>query len=1117
MKRFLIDPVLHFVLMFGVFSFWFVPAGAQTTATRPPLIPQPREFTSRPDLSLSHGVRVLVPGGDAEDRFAAKALEEALKGRGVRISDTASAVRVWLLRDDSASARRALRREKMSFDAAMQPEGYALIASPHEVFVIGHTAAGVFYGAQTLVQLERRGGTGPILQGAAIRDWPAMRWRGVHDDLSRGPVPTLAYQEQQIRTFAAYKLNVYSPYFENTMQYRSNPLPALPGGSLSAADAKALVEFARPYHVTIIPEQEAFGHLHKVLLWQQYAPLAEVPRGAVLAPGQPGSLQLITQWFDELAGIYPGPFLHIGADETFQLGQGQTAAEVKERGLGAVYVDLLSRIHASLEPLHRRLLFWGDIAMNSPDQIPRLPHNMIAVGWHYEPEAQGFAKWLDPYAHAGMETWVAPGVNNWNRVWPNFDMALRNIQGFVADGQKAGSTGMLNTVWDDDGEGLFAEDWYAILFGAAAAWQPGTSDIARFEQDYGPVFHGDESGAVNQAQLALIAAHEALVGAGLEDARDEYFWVDPWSAEGRRIDAKMRPVAAEVRLDAEHALTLLAQARAAGNLRNTEALDAMDLGARRIDFLALKFQIADQIAESYLRLYNGQQDHDISVHTSRDLWDLSGVNGLCQDLRDGYDYLRTRYSEVWLAENRPFWLNNVTARYDDAARLWVERGAKISAARAGWHESHTLPTPQEIGIEPGAVANGASEVRPVAVPAAPARQDHVATGIDVLEKDHFAALAALAQSHGGRLRLGLLTNPTGIDAEGRRTIDVLQHDAAAAVPGLTLTTLFSPEHGISGSYDRPGVPNSSDAASGLPVISLYGSTEEQRRPPLSALRKLDAVAIDLQDAGVRFYTYETVVRYFLEAAAQTGTAIVVLDRPDPIGGRWVQGPVSDAGAQSYVNSMPIPVRHGMTLGELARYDQEQLHLNVPLTVVAMQGWHRGDWYDATGLAWVNPSPNLRDLEEATIYPALGLVEGTNISVGRGTDTPFEMFGAPWVDGRALADFLNQRSLPGVRFYPVDFTPEKPYPYAGEVCHGARILVTDRNAVDAPEVGVEIASALHRLYSDEFQLQKMHTLLVNRVSLEAIAAGEDPQKIAEGWREELGEFEQRRLAALIYPD
>ncbi len=392
----------------------------------------------------------------------------------------------------------------------------------------------------------------------------------------------------------------------------------------------------------------------------------------------------------------------------------------------------------------------------------------------------------------------------------------------------------------------------------------------------------------------------------------------------------------------------------------------------------------------------------------------------------------------------------------------------------------------------------------------------VKTGIDVLEKYHFRELAEMARRHGGRLRLGLLTNQTGIDGEGRRTIDVLFHDAAQAVPGLTLTTLFSPEHGIAGAYDQPNVPSSTDAATGLPVISLYGVTDADRRPSPDVLRNLDAVAIDLQDAGVRFYTYEAVVRYFLEAAAKTGTEIVVLDRPDPISGSLVQGPVSDAGSESYVNSMTIPVRHGMTLGELARYDRQQLHLNAALTVVAMQGWQRGDWYDSTGLLWVDPSPNLRDLEEATLYPALGLLETTNLSVGRGTDTPFELLGAPWIDARLLAQFLNRRAVPGVRFIPVSFSPVKPYPYAGRVCHGVYLLVTDRSMLDAPDLGVEIASALHRLFPDQFANRKMNTLLANRAVLDAIAAGQDPRRIAAGWRAQLEAFRQRRQSALIYP-
>ncbi|MGB7136371.1 MAG: glycoside hydrolase family 20 zincin-like fold domain-containing protein, partial [Acidobacteriaceae bacterium] len=653
--------VRRFRLLLPVFwiSFFLV-GSAASAATRPPLIPQPREYAARGNLSLRGGVQIFVPGDNADDRFVAADLRQALGERGVRLRDTATAFSIALLRDDSSMARAVLHREHLAFDAAMQPEGYVLLTEPHRAFIIAHTATGIFYGAQTLKQLVISGGEGPLVAGAVIRDWPAMRWRGVHDDLSRGPVPTLEFQEKQIRTFAAYKLNVYSPYFENTQQYASNPLPALPGGSMSAADAKALVAYARRYHVTIIPEQEAFGHLHHVLTWQEYAPLAEIPNGAVLAPGQPGSMQLITQWFDELADLYPGPFLHIGADETFELGQGQTASEVQQRGLGAVYIDFLTQIHQALAPLHRRLLFWGDMAMRSPALVPQLPHDMIAVPWVYDPHPEGFHRWIAPYRDAGMETWVAPGVNNWNRVWPNFNMALANIQRFVADGQQAGSTGMLNTIWNDDGEGLFLEDWYAVLFGAEAAWQPGPTDVAQFEHDYGPVFHGDPTGDIDEAQRTLMDAQQTLQQAGLDDARDADFWIDPWSAEGQAIAAKIRPVSAQVRLDAERALVLLDRAKAANPLRETDALDAMDLGARRIDFLAFQFQTADQIADGYRRLYDGQKTPEISAHVSRDLWNLAGVNGRCEDLRDGYKYLETRYSDVWLRENRPFWLNIVT-------------------------------------------------------------------------------------------------------------------------------------------------------------------------------------------------------------------------------------------------------------------------------------------------------------------------------------------------------------------------------------------------------------------------------------------------------------------------
>ena len=395
------------------------------------------------------------------------------------------------------------------------------------------------------------------------------------------------------------------------------------------------------------------------------------------------------------------------------------------------------------------------------------------------------------------------------------------------------------------------------------------------------------------------------------------------------------------------------------------------------------------------------------------------------------------------------------------------------------------------------------------------RNGTVATGIDVLEQDHFAELAALAAQHAGTLRVGLLTNQTGVDKQGHRTIDVLLHEAASAVPGLKLKVLFSPEHGIAGALDKPGIPNSTDPSSGLPVVSLFGATPAELHPPLDTLRGLDAVLIDLSDAGVRFYTYEALVRYFLEAAAQTHTQIVILDRPNLVGGAWVQGPVSDVGKDSYVNAAPLPVRHGMTLGELARYFNGEFKLNAPLSVVAMTGWQRGDYFDATGLPWINPSPNLRSLRQAILYPGTGLIETTNLSVGRGTDTPFEYVGAPWIDGLALAQTLNARFLPGVRFVPVTFTPHAPYPYANQLCHGIELIVTDRNVLNSPELGLEIAGAIHKLSGDTFQLSKINRLLANQSVLDGLLAGRDPQRLAEDWQPQLKDFETRRKPYLLY--
>lgn len=390
-----------------------------------------------------------------------------------------------------------------------------------------------------------------------------------------------------------------------------------------------------------------------------------------------------------------------------------------------------------------------------------------------------------------------------------------------------------------------------------------------------------------------------------------------------------------------------------------------------------------------------------------------------------------------------------------------------------------------------------------------ARNGSVKTGIDVLEEHGFDVL----QVAGHQKRIGLLTNQTGIDAEGRRTIDVLAQ-AHTLNPGVSLEAIFSPEHGVAGALDTTHVSDTVDAATGVTVYSVYGGTDAARRPSLDVLKQLDAVVIDIQDAGARFYTYETTLGYFLEAAAQAGVEVIVLDRPDPITGSFVQGPVSDAGRENFTNYWTVPVRHGMTMGELAKMFNAERNINAKLTVVPMEGWQRGDWFDSTGLQWVNPSPNLRSVTEAALYPGVALVEGTNVSVGRGTDTPFELLGAPWIKGRVLAAYLNARGIFGVRFVPTIFTPTAAI-YSGEKCEGVNIVLTDRNALDAPELGIELAAALKKLYPADYKIERITELLVNQAAYDGLMSGEDPRRIAQDWQEGLEKFEAIRDKYLLY--
>jgi hypothetical protein len=663
----------------------------------PALSPLPREIQSGQLLPV-HLTSIAVPAADPDDLFAAQNITQALTQSGLQIVPPGGPadLTITLLRADYPQARQLLSSRHLVFDAPMHDEGYILLSQKtptgDAVSIIGETSAGVFYGAQTLKQLIQPTAAGPQIWTATIRDWPAMKYRGQHDDLSRGPFPTLAFQKHQLDVFAAHKVNLYSPYFESNLEYSADPLAAPPGGALTRDEAKQLVAYATPLHIMIVPEQEAFGHVHHFLEYEKYAGVAETPHGYVIAPGQPASLPLIKSWFTQIAADFPSPFLHLGADETFDLGLGRTRPDVEKRGLGPVYADFLSSIHTTLAPLNRRLLFWGDIGDSDPSAIPGIPKDMIAIPWIYWHE-DSYDHDILPFKKQGLETWVAPGDANWSQVYPLEKGALDNISGFVAAGQRLGSTGVLQTVWNDDGEGLYDQDWFGTLFGAAAGWQSGTSDSTSYAASFGPIFYGDTSGRINQAQSEIIAAEDLI------DVGDDLFWLDPWSSAGIAKADKMRPNLATARLHAEQAIDLIETALATDpSLREKNALRAMELGARRIDFIALKFQLSDEMRAAYAEAYDQQHDRKKDSLTSNLLYSISSNNGRCEDLRDGFSLLKDLYRDSWLAENRPYWLGNVLVRYDLQIQLWQKRGEDIDTLINNFNATHTLPPASQVGI-----------------------------------------------------------------------------------------------------------------------------------------------------------------------------------------------------------------------------------------------------------------------------------------------------------------------------------------------------------------------------------------------------------------------------------
>ena len=684
--------------------FFFAPgvARSQDTSSRPriSIIPQPRELTVTQELfPLDRASNIaLADPRSADDQFAAADfVDDVMQTAGVplKVRRNRGHHSILIGRLDLPAIQSALKNLKITLPVNLDDEGYVLAVGSDAVVVAGQTSTGVFYGLQTLKQLVRGDSTNAFIQGVHIIDWPAMRWRAVSDDISRGPVPTVDYIKRQLRTFAAFKLNMHSFYMEHTFASSEHPLIGPAGGSLTPVEIRELVAYARAYHIELVPEQQTFGHLHKGLKFEKYNELAETPYGDVLSPQQEGSYKLIGDWYREVNELFPGKFFHIGEDETFELGEGQSREAARTRGVGAVYFEHLNRVRDLLKPYNRRLMFWGDIALNHPDLIGKIPKEMIVMNWDYAPK-DDFTARIEPFKDAGLDQFVCPGVGGWNQIFPNVDASSKNIVNFVRDGQKAGALGMMNTTWDDDGESLFEMTWYGIVLGAAASWQAQAVDVKSFDGDFDWAFFRNDGDQFVGAIHALGSVNTVL-GIGTSD---EFFWRDPFTtAFQNQVRASAEKIK-QMRLQVESAEETLLRSQTRAR-RNASMIPLMIFAAQRFDHMGRRVEVVEKFSREYWDAYLNLGDRLKARRLRRY---HSAIYNNLREMTEELAALRASYRDQWLAENRPYWLDSILARYDQAMALWLNKSKALEGALRTYDATSILPNPEEFGLGPRPVA-----------------------------------------------------------------------------------------------------------------------------------------------------------------------------------------------------------------------------------------------------------------------------------------------------------------------------------------------------------------------------------------------------------------------------
>ena len=558
----------------------------------------------------------------------------------------------------------------VAHDPSLGPQAYRLTVNGMTIRIAASSAEGAFDAMMTLAQLPQRNGSRWMLPCVAISDAPALRWRILSDDVSRGPLPTQRYFEERIRTIAAFKMNGYSPYMEHVFLSPTDPLPA-PLDGITPKQLHDLTLYAVRFHVALIPEQQSFAHMHNTLKVERYADEAELPHGFLLSPNIPSSLEYLKRLIaQELAAVPHPPFFHIGSDETATLGLGRTAAYVAKVGKSQAYASHINDMQKLIAPSGARMMLWDDGIENDPGIMKLIPHDAVIVNWHYGAEAS-FLKYINLIASGGFDQMVSPGANNWSEIFPDLARAIPNEDLFIAQGKEAHVLGLFQTVWNDDGETLFEATWYPVIYAAASAWEPGRVDPARFTSDFPHAFFGSDDPRFGTDATTLSNIVTQLEAPPHSyDTTDGLFWADPFDPT---VAARMAQVdLRNVRLESERVEEHLIASRPP---LHANAAAVMFLAARKFDTIGRKFQAAAEIRDYYAdAVAHEGQPHSPAVR------DLYWCKYWFWELRDSYAELQPLYASAWRYEDRESHLESNLARYDIVIQQNILRSDDIQRA-----------------------------------------------------------------------------------------------------------------------------------------------------------------------------------------------------------------------------------------------------------------------------------------------------------------------------------------------------------------------------------------------------------------------------------------------------